>query len=105
MQSHQGGDAAIVLAQRDSETVQTGYAVHVVTGGGYTSRLTLVNSASIQQQLQLTLNGTTVQRTIPANGRLDESLADMFQSLEREHIHGISKGGSAIQCAWRKRVC
>ncbi len=78
MQSHQGGDAAIVLAQRDSETVQTGYAVHVVTGGGYTSRLTLVNAASIQQQLQLTLNGTTVQRTIPAFGRLDESLADMF---------------------------
>ena len=59
-------------------TVRNGYAVHVAIGGGYTTRLTLVNPASIQQQLQLTLNGKTVQRTIPAHGRLDESLGQMF---------------------------
>jgi hypothetical protein len=78
MQSHQGGDAAIVLGQLDSEVVRTGFAVHVVTGGGYTSRLTLVNPAAAQQQVQLTLNGGTVQRSIPAFGRLDESLAQTF---------------------------
>lgn len=78
MQSYQRGDGAIVLGQRDSEVVQTGYAAHVAIGGGFTSRLTLVNPASVQQQVQLTLNGTSVQRTIPANGRLDESLAQTF---------------------------
>jgi hypothetical protein len=37
-----------------------------------------VNSAAAQQQVQLTLNGATVQRSIPAFGRLDESLAQTF---------------------------
>jgi hypothetical protein len=78
MQSYQRGDAAIVLGQRESELVRTGYAVHAVTGGGYTTRLSLVNPAAVEQQLRLTLNGATVQRTIPAYGRLDESIAQMF---------------------------
>ena len=78
MQSYQRGDSEIVFGQADSELLRTGYAVHVAIGGGYETRLTLVNPASVQQQLQLTLNGTTVQRTIPAYGRLDESLAQMF---------------------------
>src|SRR5262249_26478015 len=64
MLSYQRGDAAIVIGQQDSELVRSGYAVHVVIGNGYTTRLTLVNPASVQQQLQLTLNGITVQRTI-----------------------------------------
>jgi hypothetical protein len=37
-----------------------------------------VNPVSVPQQVQLTLNGTTVQRSIPGYGRLDESLAQMF---------------------------
>jgi len=78
MQSYQRGDAAIVIGQRDSEVVTTGYAVHVAVGGGYTTRLKLVNPAAVSQQLVLTLNGANVQRTIPAFGRLDESLALMF---------------------------
>jgi hypothetical protein len=78
MQSYQRGDAAIVIGQADSGLVQTGYAVHVAIGGGYTTRLSLVNPGSVAQQVQLTLNGTSVQRTIPGFGRLDESLAEMF---------------------------
>jgi hypothetical protein len=78
MQSSQRGDAAIVIAQRDSDLIRSGYAVHVAIGGGYTTRLSLVNPAATQQQLQLTLNGATVERSIPAFGRLDESLAQMF---------------------------
>jgi hypothetical protein len=78
MQSNQRGDAAIVIGQEDFQLVRSGYAVHVVVGGGYTTSLKLVNPAAVPQQLQLTLNGTTVQRTIPALGRLDESLAQMF---------------------------
>src|SRR5262249_9748612 len=78
MQSSQRADAAIVIGQPESDFVRSGYAVHVVFGGGYTTRLTLVNPVSTPQQLQLTLNGTTVQRTLPGNGRLDESLAQMF---------------------------
>jgi hypothetical protein len=78
MQSYQRGDAAIVIGQPESELVRNGYAVHVVIGGGYTTRLKLVNPFPVQQELQLTLNGTTVQRTIPGYGRLDESLAQMF---------------------------
>jgi len=78
MQNYQRGDSAIVLGEPQSEIVQTGYAVHVVAGGGYATRLTLVNPSATPQQVQLTLNGTTVQRTISAFGRLDESLAQMF---------------------------
>jgi hypothetical protein len=78
MQSFQRGDSSIVIGQRDSELVRSGYAVHVAIGDGFTTRLTLANPASVQQQLQLTLNGVTVQRTIPALGRLDESLGQMF---------------------------
>jgi hypothetical protein len=78
MQTYQRGDAAIIIALSDFEVVKIGYAVHVAIGAGYTTRLSLVNPASAQEQVQLTLNGTTVQRTIPGFGRLDESLADMF---------------------------
>jgi hypothetical protein len=78
MQTYNRGDAAIVLAQRDSERIQSGYAAHVAVGGGYASRLTLVNPGSAPQTVQLTLNGITIQRIIQANSRLDESLAETF---------------------------
>src|SRR5262249_15488690 len=78
MQSIQRGDAAIVIGQPDSEVVQNGYAVHVAVGGGYATRVNLVNPVSVAQKIQLTLNGTTVERTIPGYGRLEESLAQMF---------------------------
>jgi hypothetical protein len=74
----QGGDSAIVMALDDFARMRTGYAVHIASGGGYTSRLKLVNSDFVQEQLQLTFNGANVQRTIPARGRLDESLDQMF---------------------------
>jgi hypothetical protein len=90
MQSYQRGDSEIVLAQPAYELVQSGYAVHVAVGGGYTTRLSLVNPAAIQQQLQLSLNGTTMQRTISAYGRLDESLEQMF---------GISSGAKLTTVA------
>jgi hypothetical protein len=83
IQSYQRGDSEIVLGQPAFELVQVGYAVHVAIGAGYTTRLTLVNPSAVQQQLQLTLNGTTMLRTIPGYGRLDESLGQMF---------GISSG-------------
>ena len=91
-------------ASRDSELVRSGYAVHVAIGGGYTTRLTLVNPASAQQQLQLTLNGTTVQRTIPANGRLDESLAEMFNISSGNSDDGISEAAN-IRCTRRQWIC
>jgi hypothetical protein len=78
MQSFQRGDSSIVLGQADPDIVRTGYATHIAVGGGYATRLTLVNPASSPQQVQLTLSGATVTRTIPAKGRLDESLAQMF---------------------------
>jgi len=73
-----GADDAVVMALDDSALVRTGYAVQVVSGGGYTSRLKLVNLDSVQQQVQLTLNGASVQRTIPGHGRLDEPLDQTF---------------------------
>ena len=91
MQTYQRGDAAIVIGQRDSELVRSGYAVHVAIGGGYSTRLTLVNPAAVQQQVQLTLNGTTVQRAIPANGRLDESLAQTFNLSGDPQVTGYLK--------------
>src|SRR5206468_1253801 len=74
-----------------SELVQSGYAVHAVTGGGYTTRLTMVNPAAVQQQLQLTLDKTTVQRTIPAFGRLDESIAQLFNISGNNQTSGYLK--------------
>jgi len=91
MQSYQRGDAAIVLGQPESELVRSGYAVHVVTGGGYTTRLNLVNPAAVQQQLELTLNGTTVKRTVPAFGRLDESIAQLFNISGNSQTSGFLK--------------
>ena len=73
-----GADDAVVTALDDFALLQTGYAVHIPSGGGYTSRLKLVNLDSVQQQVQLTLNGASVQRTIPGHGRLDESLDQTF---------------------------
>jgi hypothetical protein len=95
MQSYQRGDAAIVIGQRDSEVVTTGYAVHVAIGGGYTTRLKLVNPAAVPQQLALTLNGVSVQRTIPAFGRLDESLAQMFNITGS----GLTSGSLKLQAS------
>lgn len=74
----QGGDSAVVTAQDDSAPIQTGYAVDIATGGGYSSQLRLINTGLAAQQLQLTLNGASVVRTIPPNGRLDEALGSMF---------------------------
>src|SRR5262249_32320216 len=73
-----GGDSAVVLAQDESSTAATLYAVHVASGGGYATRLKLINWSSISQQVQLAFNGRTVTRTIPVHGRLDESLDQLF---------------------------
>src|SRR5205823_4340996 len=43
MQTYQRGDSEIVLGQANSEFAQSSYAVHVAIGGGYTTRLSLVN--------------------------------------------------------------
>jgi hypothetical protein len=100
MQNYLRGDAAIVLGQADSELVRTGYAVHVAIGGGYATRLSLVNPASVEQQLQLTMNGTTVQRRIPGFGRLDESLAQIFNisagGLTTGHLKLQTSGGPGV---------
>src|SRR5262249_47405776 len=95
METYQRGGSAIVPAQADSELVQRGYAVHVVIGGGYTSRLTLVNPTSVPQQVQLTLNGTTIQRNIAANARLDESLAQSFNISSGGQTTGYLKVGTS----------
>jgi hypothetical protein len=73
-----GGDNAIVLALDDFARIRSGYAVLAASGGEYSSRLKLINPDSVEQQVKLAFNNTTVQRTIPAHGRLDESLDQMF---------------------------
>jgi len=73
-----GGDSAVVIPQTDFSYLTSAYAVHVASGDGYSSRLRLVNTSSIQQQVLLTFNGTTIQRTVPPTGRLDESLDQTF---------------------------
>src|SRR5439155_24669263 len=89
----QVSDGAIEPAPSDSDAIRTGYAVHVAIGGGYASRLKLVNHESVDQQVQVTFNGTGILRTIHPNGRLDESLAQMF------HItgSGITSGYLSVQ--------
>jgi hypothetical protein len=73
-----GGDNAVVAVLDGTVRLRTGYAVHIVSGGGYTSRLKLVNTDFVQQSVQVTLNGVNAERTIPAHGRLDEPLDEMF---------------------------
>jgi hypothetical protein len=95
MQSYQRGDAAIVIGQPDFDVVKVGYAAHIAVGGGYTTRVKLVNPSSGPQQLQLTLNGTTVQRTVSGYGRLDESLGQMF-NISAENL---TTGSLKVQAA------
>src|SRR5207245_11260847 len=66
-----GADAAVVPALDAFARFRTGYAIHIPSAG-YPCRLKLVNLDAVQQQLQLTLNGVHIQRTIPPRGRLDE---------------------------------
>jgi hypothetical protein len=67
-----------VLSQDEASSAAALYAVHVASGGGYASRLKLINWSPISQQIQLTFNGKTVTRTIPVHGRLDESIDQLF---------------------------
>jgi len=73
-----GGDSAVEVGQDETTPVTTGYVVHVIAGGGYGTRLKLVNLSSNTQNVLLTFNGLTVQRSILGNGRLDESLDQIF---------------------------
>jgi hypothetical protein len=92
MESYQRAtDNAIVIGQSDSELVRTGYAVHVAGGAGYSSRVRLVNPTSLQQEVQLTLNGVSVVRRIAAFGRLDQSVEEMFTLSSTERTTGYLK--------------
>ena len=83
-------DIAFVRAFPESARLRTGFLAHLASQGGYSTKLTLVNFSSDSQVLRITADGlqvggspripssTTVERTLPPNARLEESIEQMF---------------------------
>src|SRR2546428_1571600 len=83
-------DIAFVRAFPESARLRTGFLAHLVSQGGYSTKLTLVNFSSDSQVLRITADGlqvdssprtpssATVERTLPPNARLEESIEQMF---------------------------
>jgi hypothetical protein len=84
----QSSDTAITVGQDPSNPFHAAYGLHVVSGGGYTSTVKVINIDSVQQQIQLSFNGTTAQRTIPPNGRLNETLDHLFNLNSSSLVSG-----------------
>jgi len=105
-------DVAALNAVADSAASRIGYLPHFASGGGYTTRLALVNFTNESQTLTITADsfekdgvaqtpsGAAVNRTIPPNGRLEESADSLFgltgSSLYTGYIkwetHGNTRG-------------
>ncbi len=83
-------DIAFVRAFPESARLRTGFLAHLASQGGYSTKLTLVNFSSDSQVLRITADGlqvggspripssATVERTLPPNARLEESIEQMF---------------------------
>ena len=93
-------DIALLLAVPDSAVLRRGFLVHLASQSGYQTRLTLVNYSAEAQVVKITADGlntgvqartpssVTVERTIPANGRLEEGAEQMFGLTGNELIVG-----------------
>ena len=90
LETHQDrSDMAILKGVPGSQLLRQGYLAHLVSGGGYRTRLGLVNYTSESQTvnisaLDLEANGQAIQsvnvtRTMPAFGRLEENAEDLFR--------------------------
>src|SRR5437867_7199283 len=83
-------DVAFVRAFPESARLRNGFVAHLASQGGYSTELTLVNFSGDTQVLRITADGlqvggtpwtpssVTVERTLPPNSRLEESVAQMF---------------------------
>ena len=78
-------DVAALNAPSPDDLFRTGYLPYFVTGGGYYSTVGLVNPTRQAQKVRIAAENVdgraapqTVERTIPALGRLEEQVADMF---------------------------
>ncbi|HYR88210.1 MAG TPA: right-handed parallel beta-helix repeat-containing protein [Terriglobia bacterium] len=74
-------DIALIQALPEWAAMKNGYWAHLVSQGGYSARLTLVNFTDQTQVLQITAEtprSVTVTRTLLPNQRLEESATQMF---------------------------
>lgn len=83
-------DVAALNAVPDSAATRIAYLPHLASGGGYTTRLSLVNYGFQAQTVKITADAlekdgvaqtpasVSVERTIPANGRLEEAASSLF---------------------------
>src|SRR5437667_4955853 len=83
-------DVAFVRAFPESARLRNGFLAHLASQGGYSTELTLVNFSGDTQVLRITADGlqvggtpwtpssVTVERTLPPNSRLGDSVAQMF---------------------------
>jgi hypothetical protein len=78
-------DIAVIRALPETAILRNGYFPHLASEGGWSTTLTMVNSSSQAQVVQITADGlqgptspVTVQRTIPPFARLEETAESMF---------------------------
>src|SRR2546427_8332345 len=93
-------DIALVRAFPESARLTTGFLAHLASGSGYSTKLTLVNFSGDSQVLRITADGlqaggnprtpssATVERTLPPNARLEESVEQMFNFSGEALIEG-----------------
>ena len=93
-------DIALVRAFPESARLTTGFLAHLASGSGYSTKLTLVNFSGDSQVLRITADGLqaggsprtpsseTVERTLPPNARLEESVEQMFNFSGEALIEG-----------------
>src|SRR3989449_1883894 len=93
-------DIALVRAFPESARLTTGFLAHLYSGSGYSTKLTLVNFSGDSQVLRITAAGlqaggsprtpssATVERTLPPNARLEESVEQMFNFSGEALIEG-----------------
>ena len=83
-------DIALISGLPESAMLRSGFITHFASQGGFQTRLTLVNHSAQAQVVKITADGlkagaqfrtptsATAERTIPANGRLQESDEQLF---------------------------
>ncbi|PYS16128.1 MAG: hypothetical protein DMG15_03455, partial [Acidobacteria bacterium] len=93
-------DIAMLKALQISDQLQIGYIAHLVTQGQWTSTLTLVNPDAVPQTVRITAAGLeeggrprpvssqTIERVIPPNGRLSESVDTLFNFTAQALLMG-----------------
>jgi hypothetical protein len=83
-------DIALLLGLPESATLRTGFLPHLASQGGYQTKLGLVNYSNQTLAVKITADGltadgksripgsVTIDRILPANGRLEERADHMF---------------------------